>query len=364
MAQALPVSDGIPALSVSQALALAGRSIQAATDGPTWVYGEVEGLVRSRAGHLYWCLVDDQARLSVVAFRSEALRMGTTLTRAGVELADGMAIRVLGDLMVYAPKGQVQLRGITVDPAVSVGQQALARQASRAALAKAGLLCAQQSLAMPPVPLELGVVAPAGQGLGDLLGRLEATPWAWRVWVATTPSEGPGAPGAISAALEALGGCDAVILARGGGAGATTAYDSDQVARAVCSCRAPVMVAVGHTSDRSLADECAFVSVPTPTAAADRLAAYVAAADAALAGEGAAVASVARAVLAKAGSALDAEGKAIDATQAQVMEAIAARSEAESARLRTRRTRHLAMVAVGVALVLLAVLVVVLMKGT
>jgi len=80
------------------------------------------------------------------------------------------------------------------------------------------------------VPLELGVVAPAGQGLGDLLGRLEATPWAWRVWVATTASEGKAAPRAIAAALEALGGCDVVILARGGGAGVTTAYDSDEVA--------------------------------------------------------------------------------------------------------------------------------------
>jgi len=100
-----------------------------------------------------------------------------------------------------------------------------------------------------------------------------------------------------------------------GGAGATTAYDSEDVVLAVCSCPAPVMVAVGHTSDRSLADECAFVSVPTPTAAADRLASYVAAANGALAAEGAGAAVAARAVLAKAGSVLDAEAKAIDSTR-------------------------------------------------
>ena len=68
MVHALPISDAAAGLSVSQALALAGQGIQAATGGPTWVYGEVDGMVRSRAGHLYWCLVDGEARLSVVAF--------------------------------------------------------------------------------------------------------------------------------------------------------------------------------------------------------------------------------------------------------------------------------------------------------
>jgi len=104
MVHALPISDAAAGLSVSQALALAGQGIQAATGGPTWVYGEVDGMVRSRAGHLYWCLVDGEARLSVVAFRSGAVRMTATLTRAGIELADGMAIRVFGDLMVYAQR--------------------------------------------------------------------------------------------------------------------------------------------------------------------------------------------------------------------------------------------------------------------
>ncbi len=362
MVHAPPISDAAAGLSVSQALALAGQGIQAATGGPTWVYGEVDGMVRSRAGHLYWCLVDGEARLSVVAFRSGAVRMTATLTRAGIELADGMAIRVFGDLMVYAPKGQVQLRAVAIDPAVSVGQQALARQATRARLAKAGLLDAQKELPMPTVPLKLGVVAPAGQGLGDLLGRLEATPWAWQVWVASTPSEGPALRG--SSPLPSRRSADVMRwFSLAGGAGATTAYDSEDVVLTVCSCPAPVMVAVGHTSDRSLADECAFVSVSTPTAAADRLASYVAAANGALAAEGAGAAVAARAALAKAGSVLGAEAKAIDSTRVQALEAMAARAEAESALRGVRRTRQLVMVASVTVMILVVVLAVVLLRG-
>lgn len=108
MVQALPNPEetAAAAVSVGQALALAGRSIQVGTGGPMWVYGEVDGLSRSKAGHLYWCLADDAARLSVVAFRSEAIRLNGTLSRAGVEMANGLAIRVFGNLEVYAPKGQ------------------------------------------------------------------------------------------------------------------------------------------------------------------------------------------------------------------------------------------------------------------
>ncbi len=363
MVQALPNPEetAAAAVSVGQALALAGRSIQVGTGGPVWVYGEVDGLSRSKAGHLYWCLADEAARLSVVAFRSEAIRLSGTLSRAGVEMANGLAIRVFGNLEVYAPKGQVQLHALAVDPTVSVGQQALARQATRAALGTAGLLEAQRGLSLSSVPLELGVVAPAGQGLGDLLGRLEAAPWAWRVWVATTASEGKAAPRAIAAALEALGGCDVVILARGGGAGVTTAYDSDEVATAVCRCQAPVMVAVGHTSDRSLADECAFASVATPTAVADRLSAHLEAADQALVIEARAAAAAARAVLARAGSALEAEARAIDSTQAQLGQTIAARAQADTAVAQARQTRRAAVAAVVAVVILIVVLALVLM---
>lgn len=348
------------ALTVSQALALANTGVRDALGGPAWIRGEVAGLVCSQAGHLYWNLVDDRARLAVVAFRSDAARMRAMLEGAGVAFADGLAISVLGQLEVYTAKGQVQLRAAKLDPAVSVGEQALARRVVRKALTSAGLIEAQRSLVMDPVPLELVVVAPAGQGLGDLLGRLNESPWAWRLRVITAASEGPDAPLSIAAAVRAGGHCDVVILTRGGGAGATTAYDSDEVCRAVCSCPIPVMVAVGHTSDRSLADECAFATLPTPTAAAADLIARLEAADQALVSEARAAVNAAGVALSRARSDIEAEWRAIGATRSQLAGAIAARLEATEAHRHASRVRSRAGVALAVAVILILVLVILL----
>jgi exonuclease VII large subunit len=153
--------DATATLGVHEALALAAGGVRSAAPGLVWVQGEVEGLTRSRAGHWYWTLTGDGARLAVCALGPDATTIGQTLAAAQVSLANGLTLRVRGSLEVYPQRGQVQLRAAAVDPAVSVGGAVLARRDVRARLDAAGLL-GHQALQRPPrCPLRVGVVAPA-----------------------------------------------------------------------------------------------------------------------------------------------------------------------------------------------------------
>lgn len=267
-------------LGVRDALGLVSGAVAANTPDQVWVLGEVVSITRSRAGHLYLTLAEDSARLSCAALGRDAQRVGGVLRAAGVELVEGVALRLRGRLQVYTERGSIELRVADVDPRLAVGNHQLARQATREALAQAGLVGLQAALAPARPPLCLGVVAPEGAGLGDLETLLGASPWAWKLRVVRAPAEGPLAPARIAAGLAlAATGSNLVVLARGGGAAIGIAYDSELVARAVASSPVPVLTALGHSSDRTVADEMAWHSVATPSAAAALVCDLVADAD-------------------------------------------------------------------------------------
>jgi exodeoxyribonuclease VII large subunit len=262
----------LPTLGVRDALALAAGALSEALPGELWVTGEVASLTRSRAGHLYLTLAEDGARLTGAVLGRDVFRVMAKLRGAGIELAAGMALRCRGQLTLYAGRGEVQLRIVDVDPRVSIGAHELARRATRARLAEEGLDRAQARRQLAGPPHRAGVVAPDGAGLGDLATLVAASPWAIELRVVQAPAEGPDAPAKIAAAIgAAAAGADLVILARGGGAAITAPYDTEAVARAVATAPVPVVTALGHAQDRSLADELAWRSVPTPTAAAHLL---------------------------------------------------------------------------------------------
>lgn len=268
-----------PCMGVKEALGLVAGAVEGAA--PMWVSGEVAQLTRSRAGHLYWTLVEDGARLSCSALGLDARRVLGTLGAARVKLTDGLALRVQGQLRIYVPRGSVELRVSAVDPRTALGDHELARRALRTTLAAEGLKTKQAGLTPKLAPLRVGVVAPDGAGLADLVGLLEASQWAFSVRTARVSAEGCTASGRIAAAIPAAAaGADVVVIARGGGAAIGLPYDAEAVARAVCVCAVPVVAALGHSDDRTITDEVAWRSVATPSAAAALLCDLVEATDA------------------------------------------------------------------------------------
>jgi len=317
-----------------EALAIAATAVREAAPRLVWVRGEIVGLTRSRAGHLYWTLTDAGARLAVCAIGRDAQRIVVSLNRAQVSLAEGMTVRVGGALDVYRPRGQLQLRASAVDPSVTVGEALLARRHVRARIGDK--VDRQKTLRPGPCPLRVAVVAPAGRGSEDFCAILAASPWAWQLQVLEVPSEGTAAPAAIAAAIGRVGGCDLVVVARGGGDAVTAAYDTYEVAAAVCACPAPVVVAVGHH-----ADACAWASRATPTAAGELCVGLLERADAALTAAGSAVADAARARLARADAEVD-----------QLEAAVTAGASTVAGRVALARWRRAARVAAAAALLL------------
>lgn len=187
--------------TVTQALGLANRAVLEAAPDELWVVGTVAGLVRSRPGHLYFQLADHDADgstpsavLPVVAFARDSVGINRTLAEAGVELANGLAIRLRGRLSIYPPKATVQLIASAVDPAVTVGEGTLRKRDLLAALERERLLVRQRQLPMPTAPFHVGVVGPPGAGTADVLSVLRDSGLGFRWSASRLPHPGPGHP--------------------------------------------------------------------------------------------------------------------------------------------------------------------------
>ena len=350
--------------SVAEVLGLVGAAVAEHTPSQVWVTGEVVSLRRSRAGHLYLTLAEGPARLSCAALGRDAKAVAGVLAAAGVELAEGISLRALGALAVYPERGSVELRVVEVDPRVTIGNHELARRAAREALVADGQLHAQASLRLSAPPLRVGVVAPDGAGLGDLETLLGASRWAFGLRVVRSPAEGSAAPERVAAALRlAAVDVDVVVLARGGGSAVRLPYDTEVVARAVATCPVPVIAALGHSTDRSLADELAWRSVPTPSAAAALVESLVADADRHVVELGREVAVLARRLLDDAERHLDRVEVDIGRGLLRPAVALPRLPAVPAAPLNNTRWRQVALVAVATAfgaLVALAVVLVVL----
>jgi exodeoxyribonuclease VII large subunit len=138
-----------------------------------------------------------------------------------------------------------------------------------------GLLAAQGDLSLPRVPQRIWLVGPEGTGLQSFVGVLDRSPWRWSVIFVPTVSEGADAPWALADAVSAAPREAEVIVVLGSdqlsAAGTLAVYDSEPVARAICTARAPVICALGHRGELYLAEECAWAAVTTPREAADLL---------------------------------------------------------------------------------------------
>jgi exodeoxyribonuclease VII large subunit len=251
-----------------------------------WVKGEVQGLTRSGLGHSYFQLVEKAGKgervlsaLPVVLFRDERPAINAALKDSGLKLEPDVEVRIRGRVGFWTGGGKLQLVMNGIDPVFTVGGMAANRERLLKTLAGEGLLRANGALAMPVVPLRVGLVTSAGTAAyHDFVEEIGASGFAFRVCLADVRVQGGGAHKRVVWALRQLARqpLDAVVVVRGGGSRSDLApFDTEDVARAVAAMPVPVVTGIGHEVDRSVADEVAHTACKTPTACAQTLVEHV-----------------------------------------------------------------------------------------
>jgi exodeoxyribonuclease VII large subunit len=233
--------------------------------GNVWVAGELSGVKRTGRGDVWFCLKDDGAQLDGVMFRDEAARLVFQPT-------DGTEIVVFGRVSLWPARGRLQVYAVHMEP-LGLGALRLAFEQLKARLQAEGLFDEARKRPLPRAPRTIGLVtALQGAVVQDMLRVLRDRWPAARVVVRPVRVQGQGAAADIArglAELQALPDLEVVIVGRGGGSLEDLwAFNEEVVARAIVGCRVPVVSAVGHEVDFTIADFAADVRAPTPTAAA------------------------------------------------------------------------------------------------
>ncbi|WP_407291659.1 exodeoxyribonuclease VII large subunit [Stutzerimonas zhaodongensis] len=233
-----------------------------------WVEGEISNLAKPASGHVYFTLKDKNAQVRCALFRQNALRVRQALR-------DGLAVKVRGRVSLFEGRGDYQLILDNVEPAGD-GSLRLAFEALKEKLSAEGLFDAATKRALPLHPRRIGIVSsPTGAVIRDIISVFRRRAPHVALTLVPTPVQGREATAQIVRALELAdrGDFDALILARGGGSLEDLwCFNEESVARAVAACETPIVCAVGHETDVSIADFVADVRAPTPSAAAELLA--------------------------------------------------------------------------------------------
>ncbi len=234
--------------------------------GDIWVEGEISNLRPAPSGHVYFTLKDAGAQLPIVLFRRQAL-----LLRFRPE--DGLHVLVRGRVSIYEQRGQLQLVAETMEP-VGAGSLQLAFEQLKEKLKSEGIFDADRKKPLPMFPRTVGIVtSPTGAVIRDFLNIVSRRHSGLNVLLFPVSVQGDSSPGEIEAALVELNASqlvDLIVLARGGGSlEDLAAFNSERVARAISSSRLPVVSAVGHETDFTIADFAADLRAPTPSAAAE-----------------------------------------------------------------------------------------------
>ncbi|HYW72463.1 MAG TPA: exodeoxyribonuclease VII large subunit [Pyrinomonadaceae bacterium] len=247
-----------------------------------WVEGEVSNFRAHNSGHWYFTLKDEFAQLRSACYRSSNQRI-----RFRVE--DGMLVRARGRLSVYEPKGEYQLIVDSVEP-VGAGALQLAFEQTKARLQAEGLFAPELKRAIPVFPRRVGVVTSAnGAALRDILHVISRRTRTVHILIANARVQGEGAAHEIVRAIRFLNehhqralrdghpdiAIDVMIVGRGGGSIEDLwAFNEEAVARAMRNSAIPIISAVGHETDFTIADFAADLRAPTPSAAAEMVAAH------------------------------------------------------------------------------------------
>jgi len=230
-----------------------------------WVTGEVGNLRRQPSGHVYFGLKDADASVDAVIW-------GSTARKLRFDLRDGTEVVARGRIEIYAPRGRYQLVVQEIEPR-GAGARALALQQLKERLAAEGLLDPARKRPLPFLPAVIGVAtSTSGAALQDFLRVVHGRFPGARVVVAGCRVQGEGAAATVIAALALLAdfGVDVAVVTRGGGsADDLWEFNDERLARAIAACPVPVVSAVGHEVDVTVADLVADLRAATPTHAAE-----------------------------------------------------------------------------------------------
>ena len=231
-----------------------------------WIEGEVSNLRQPTSGHLYFTLKDEKAQIQAVMFRfrQELLKF---------KIEDGLKIMAFGKLGLYEKAGQYQIIVERAEPK-GIGSLQMAFEQLKKKLAEEGLFDQSHKIPVPVLPQRIGVVtSPTGAAFQDILKVMKRRFSNVEILLNPAPVQGEGAAEKISQAISEMdrrGEVEVIIVGRGGGSLEDLwAFNEEVVARAIYACRTPIISAVGHEIDWTIADFVADLRAPTPSAAAE-----------------------------------------------------------------------------------------------
>lgn len=231
-----------------------------------YVKGELSNVTHHPSGHLYLTLKDEVSRIRAVMFRTNAVKLK-------FRPENGMKVLITGDVSVYEASGQYQLYVQDMDPD-GIGALYLAYEQLKEKLEREGLFKAQWKSPLPYFPRTIGIItASTGAAIQDIYSTITRRyPLAKMLLFPAVVQGAQAAPSIVKAIEQAnqYGGIDVLIVGRGGGSIEDLwAFNEEEVARAIFSSRIPIISAVGHETDTTIADFVADQRAPTPTAAAE-----------------------------------------------------------------------------------------------
>ena len=264
----MSITDNTPARKIYSVSHLnhAARDLLESEFPLIWVEGEISNLARPASGHIYFSIKDESAQLRCAMFKMRNQQVN-------FRPENGQQVLVRGRLSLYPARGDYQLIAEHMEEA---GDGALRRQFEllKHRLHDEGLFNTAEKQPLPELPSRLGVItSPSGAAIRDIISVLKRRFPSISILIYPVPVQGTEAPPAIIAALqnaEKRNECDLLILARGGGSLEDRwAFNDEAVARAIFACPIPVVSAIGHEVDFTIADFVADLRAPTPSAAAE-----------------------------------------------------------------------------------------------
>jgi exodeoxyribonuclease VII large subunit len=266
-----PSRDSVPPrprrriITVSQLTSMI-RALLEEQVGEVWVEGEISNCRVWNTGHMYFTLKDGDAQVRAVMFR-------TALRYLRFKPEDGLHVIARGHLNVYAPKGEYQISCEHMEPH-GLGALQLAFDQLKKKLQAEGLFDTARKRSLPALPRKIGIVTSLdGAALRDIIKVLRRRHPNAHLVIRPARVQGDDAAPEIIQGLRAIArvpGVDVIIAARGGGSVEDLwAFNEERVARAIAACPVPVISAVGHETDVTIADFVADLRAPTPSAAAE-----------------------------------------------------------------------------------------------